>query len=426
MSRPASEQLLSSGGHDTQGSPLHGVRVLDLSRVVAGNITSHLLADFGAEVIKIESLKGGDPLRAWTTEGVATHWEAYCHNKKSVCLNLREKRGRELLLQLVRTAHVLIENYRPGTLEDMGLGPDVLHGIRPDLVILRISGFGQSGPYRERPGFGTVVEAMSTFAAMNGFADREPVLPPGALADFTSGLYGGLAVVMALRAVESTGGRGEVIDLSLLEAFFAVQGPRAADYTLTGKVRPRTGNRSTTSAPRNVYATRDGRWLAISASTQETAERLFRAIEREDLITDPRFATNADRIRHVQILDQIIGAFVSARTQQECLAYFHERDIVAGPVYNIAAFMEDEHVRERGILREVEVAGVGRLPIHSVVPRMLNATPVPYASAPKLGEHTSTVLRALGVGEADIRLLAKDKVIGLGEGRGDDPEERRT
>jgi crotonobetainyl-CoA:carnitine CoA-transferase CaiB-like acyl-CoA transferase len=248
--------------------PLDGVRVVDLSRLVSGNIVSLQLADFGAEVIKIENPRRGDPLRAWQTNGISAHWNVCSRNKKSGAVNLRDARCRELLADLIACAQVLIENFRPGTLEAMGLGPELLHRCNPGLVILRVSEWGQDGPYRDRPGFGTLVESMSGYAARTGFADREPALPPTALADMVAGLYGAMAALLALRDIEVKGGKGQVIDLPLLDPLFSFIATEAAIYRLTGEVRERTGSRSETTSPRNVFRTKDGRYIAISASIQ--------------------------------------------------------------------------------------------------------------------------------------------------------------
>src|SRR5688572_15663079 len=300
--------------------PLEGVRVLDLSRLVAGNTLTQLLADFGAEVIKVEP-PAGDTLRAWRTEGVATNWKLYARNKKSLGLELRNPAARQLLLELVCTASIFVESFRPGTLEAMGLGPDRLLEANPKLVIVRISGWGQDGPYNRRPGFGTLVEGMSGFASFNGFADREPVLPPMYLADTVAGLYGASAVMIALREVEKNAGRGQVIYLPLLDPMFVVLGPQAANYRLTGKVKPRTGSRSTNAGPRNAYRCKDGLYVCLSSSTQKMAERLFRSIGRPDLATHPRYRTNADRVRHADELDAIIAPFIAQRTQAENVAF---------------------------------------------------------------------------------------------------------
>src|SRR5690348_9323147 len=228
---------------------LAGVRVLDLSRLVAGNMLTQVLGDFGAEVVKVEP-PAGDTLRAWQTSGVQTNWKIYARNKKSLGLELRKPEARALLAKLVPSAAIFVESFRPDTLEKMGLGAETLLDLNPKLVIVRISGWGQDGPYRRRPGFGTLVEGMSGFASFNGFADREPVLPPMYLADTVAGLYGAAAAMIALREVEKNGGRGQVIDLPLLDPLFAVLGPQAANFRLSGKVKPRTGSRSTNAGDR--------------------------------------------------------------------------------------------------------------------------------------------------------------------------------
>ena len=391
--------------------PLDGVRVLDLSRLVAGNMLSLVLADFGADVIKIEDPGVGDPLRDWRVNGVSVHWKVYARNKKSVTLDLRKPAGRDILLRLVEEAEVLLENFRPGTLERMGLGPDVLLERNPKLVLARISGWGQDGPYAHRPGFGTLVEGMSGFAAMNGFEDRPPVLPPLALADMVAGLYGATAVLVALRAREVRGGEGQVIDLPLLDPLISILGPEAAIYKLTGRIKQRVGSRSNTVAPRNVYATRDGRWLAISASIQVMTERLLRAIGRADLIDDPRFQTNADRLTHVEELDAIVGAKIAERTLAENLAFFEEAGVTAGPVYDVSQLLEDPHVRAREVITELPDPEMGGVPMHNVIPQ-LSATPGAIRRpAPGLGEHTAEVLGALGLDEAELARLSAEGVI---------------
>ena len=290
--------------------PLDGVRVLDMTRLVAGNMLSLQLADFGAEVIKLEMLPKGDPLRAWNANGIQTNWKVYGRNKKSVSLNFREKDGLDLLLKLDESTDVFVENMKPGRIEEMGIGPDVLLERNPDLVIARVTGFGQTGPYSSQGGFGTVVEAMSGFAAMNGFADRVPVLPPLALADMIAGLYGAMSVMIALREKEVNGGKGQVIDLSLLEPIFSILGPQAASYKITGQVPQRTGSGSNTTSPRNAYATSDGGYVALSGSIQTMAERLFRVIGRDDMNSDPKFKTNADRVANRAEVDDIVGEWI--------------------------------------------------------------------------------------------------------------------
>jgi crotonobetainyl-CoA:carnitine CoA-transferase CaiB-like acyl-CoA transferase len=393
--------------------PLDGIRVVDMSRLVAGNAVSSQLADFGAEVIKIEDPGKGDPLRAWQTNGVSVHWKLYARNKKSVALSLRPPRGRELLLDLISTAEVLIENFRPGTLEKMGLAPAELHKLNPRLVIVRVSGWGQDGPYKDRPGFGTLVESMSGYASRTGFADREPVLPPTALADMVAGLYGAFAVMVALRRVEVEGGAGQVIDLPLLDPLFSFIATEAPIYNLTQAIRPRTGSRSETTSPRNVFRTKDGRYIGISASIQAMAERLFRAIGREDVIADPRFRTNTDRVKNAEECEAPIVEFIAARTLDENMALFEAAEVTASPVYDIDQFLADPHVQARGIVIDVPDAQTGSLAMHNIIPRLSDTPGRLRTPAPEIGEHTAEILGQLGVAPAELEALAKEGIVGL-------------
>jgi formyl-CoA transferase len=393
---------------------LAGVRVLDLSRLVAGNMLTQFLADFGAEVIKVEP-PAGDTLRAWKTKDVQTNWKIYARNKKSLGLELRKPEARELLLKLVPSAQMFIESFRPGTLEKMGLGPDVLLKVNPKLVIVRISGWGQDGPYSKRPGFGTLVEGMSGFASFNGFADREPVLPPMYLADTVAGLYGAAAAMTALREVEVNGGKGQVIDLPLLDPMFAVLGPQAANYRLTGKVKPRTGSRSTNAGPRNAYQCSDGLYVCLSSSTQKMAERLFRSIGHPEFITDPRYATNEERVKHAEELDAVIGAFIAQRTQAENVAFFEQAEVTIGPIYDIRQIFEDPHFNARGILADYPDEDMGDFPMHHVVPR-LSGTPASIRTpAPQLGEHNRDLLREAGVDDNAYRALLAAGAVCAGD-----------
>lgn len=396
--------------------PLTGVRVIDLSRVVAGNMLSLMLGDFGAEVIKIETPEG-DPLRDWLVNGIAANWKVYARNKKSVCLNLRRSEAKDVLLKLVETAAVFVENFRPGTLEAMGLGPDVLHARNPRLVIVRVTGWGQTGPYKHKPGFGTLAEGMSGFAAINGFADREPVLPPMQLADCTAGACGAFATLVALREMEMRGGRGQVIDVSLLEPLFSFMGPQAASYRASGKLRERTGSRSTTAAPRNVYRTSDGKWVCMSASTQAMTERLFRAIGRADLIDNPRYRTNADRVRHGEELDAVIGAFIAEKTLAENLEYFDRHDVTVGPIYDISQIMSDPHVTAREMVVDYPDAEMGFVPMHGITPKLSQTPGEVRMAAPALGEHNDAVLSELGFDAGELRRLRDDDVIYSGPQR---------
>jgi crotonobetainyl-CoA:carnitine CoA-transferase CaiB-like acyl-CoA transferase len=394
------------------GGPLHGVRIVDLSRLVAGNTLTMTLGDMGADVIKVET-STGDTLREWRVSGVETAWKAYSRNKRSLCLDLRNSASREILLQLVRSAHVLVESFRPGTLEEMQLPPETLLQANPALIIARISGWGQSGPYAQLPGFGTLVEGMSGFASMNGFADREPVLPPIYLGDMTAGLYGAIGILAALRQVEVNGGRGQVIDVPLLDPLFSILGPQAANHRLTGKVKPRTGSRSTNSAPRNVYRTSDSHWVCLSSSTQNMTERLFRAIGRPELILDPRFASNANRLKNVTKLDEILCAFIGERTQKDCLEFFAQASVTVGPVYDMADVEKDPHFHARQIVVELPDASLGTVPVHNISPRLMDTPGRFRRAAPELGEHTREVLQEAGYSEAEIEELIATGVVCL-------------
>jgi len=385
----------------TATGPLDGIRVLDLSRLMAGNMLSLQLADFGADVVKIEPPEG-DPLRDWKDDGHSLFWKTYGRNKRSVSLNLRQAPAMEALWTLIETADVFIENYRPGTLEAMGLAPETLLTRNPDLIVVRISGFGQTGPYAQFPGFGTIVEAMSGFADRTGFPDREPVLPPLALADMIAGIYGASATTMALFARQAGRARGQVIDLSLLEPMFSVLGPEAAIHAVTGKIKQRVGSASNTASPRNVYKCADGKYLALSGSTPKVARRIFEVIGRADMNDDARFATNSDRVRHRALVDGAISEWFASRNSIDALNVMREEGATVGPIYNIADAMADPHFDDREIIVDVEDAEFGTLPMHNIVPR-LSATPGTWRRpAPGLGEHTREVLQAAGVDDAAI------------------------
>ena len=391
--------------------PLTGVRVLDLSRLVAGNTLTGVLADFGAEVVKVEP-EAGDTLRAWKTGGVDTNWKLYARSKKSVALDFRHPASRDILLRLAERCDAFVESFRPGTLEQMGAGPDVLLARNPRLVVVRISGWGQDGPYRRRPGFGTLVEGMAGFAAINGFADREPVLPPMYMADSYAGLYGAIGTMVALREVEVNGGQGQVIDLPLLDPLFHVLGPQAANFRLTGQLKPRTGSRSTNSGPRNAYRTKDGKYVALSASTQKMAERVFASIGRADLAADPRYRTNADRVKNAEELDRIIGEFVARKTQAENVEFFERAEVTIGPIYDVAQILEDPHFIEREVLADYPDADMGAFPMHHVVPRLQRTPGSIRTPAPKLGQHNREMLGEIGIDDAQYReLLAAGAVF---------------
>jgi crotonobetainyl-CoA:carnitine CoA-transferase CaiB-like acyl-CoA transferase len=374
--------------------PLADVRIVDLSRLVAGNMVTHVLADLGADVIKVEHPERGDDLRRWRVKNVEIFWAAYSRNKRSVALDLKREADHRVLLQLLETADALVENFVPGTLERMGLAPEKLREINPRLVIVRLSGWGQTGPYREKPGFGTLVEAMSGFADVNGFPDSPPCLPPLAMADMIAGLYAAVGLLTALRAVETGGRPGQVVDISLFEPIFSLISVSAAQHRLTGEPMKRNGNQSTHTAPRNIYACADGHYVALSGSMQTMAEKIFHTIGRPELVVDPRFSTNDVRLVHRDALDEIIGEFIGRRSRADNLSLFEAAGVTVGPVYSVAELIGHPYVVGREILVESNDPA-GSLPMHNVVTR-LSATPGGiYRAAPAVGQHTEEILAEL-------------------------------
>ena len=408
----AASKLRKKSYEPTAKGTLAGVRVLDLSRLVAGNTLTQVLGDFGAEVIKVEP-PAGDTLRAWQTNGVQTNWKLYARNKKSLGLELRKPEARDILARLIPTAAMFVESFRPGTLEKMGLAPERLFEHNPKLIIVRISGWGQEGPYRRRPGFGTLVEGMSGFASFNGFADREPVLPPMYLADTIAGLYGAAAAMIALREVEKKGGRGQVIDLPLLDPIFAVLGPQAANYRLTGKVKPRTGSRSTNAGPRNAYRCKDGLYVCLSSSTQKMAERLFHSIGRSDLVDDPRYRTNAERARNRDTLIPALQEAFLTRTYEEWETLLLASGIPMGAINTIPQIVDHPQVKARGALVEMDHPRAGKVRMVGAPVRLSETPGSVRTPAPRLGEHTDAVLGdLLGLDAGEIDTLRAAGVIG--------------
>jgi crotonobetainyl-CoA:carnitine CoA-transferase CaiB-like acyl-CoA transferase len=397
----------------TEPQALNNLVVLDLSTIVSGGTATSILADFGARVIKVENPQGGDPLRAWapTKDGVSLWWKVLSRNKQSVTLNLRDPRGQALARDLAARADVLVENFRPGTLERWNLGYDALNEINPRLVMVRISGFGQTGPYRDRPGFGTIAEAMSGLVALSGFPDGPPLLPPMPLADEVAGLCGAAATMMALYHRDRGEGLGQMIDVSLYEPLFRLLIPHIAQYALLGDVQARVGNRFPGAAPRNLYRARDG-WMAISATTQRTFERLAQTMGRPDLLADPRFADNASRVAHVAELDAAIQAWMAGRSLDDLLRLLEEADAVAGPVYDVPRILEDPHIRARGDILAIRDDELGEIPMPGIIPKFSRTPGQVTHAGPRLGEHNDAVYRGLlGLGADALTHLAREGVI---------------
>lgn len=375
----------------TGAQALDDLRVIDCATLFAGPTIATLLADFGADVIKVEHPRG-DSLRTlgWSKDGHSLWWLIGARNKRGVTLKLSTEVGRDVMLRLVSTADVLIENFRPGTLERWGLGPDELHAVNERLVIVRTTGFGQTGPYRERAGFGTLAEAMSGFAHVNGYPDGPPTLPPFALGDGVAGLIGAAATMMALHERQRSG-RGQVIDLAIYEPLFGLLGPQSAVYDQLGIVQGRTGNRAPFTAPRNAYRSRDGVWLALSASAQSIAERVMHLVGRPDIIDEPWFADHNGRVAHADELDDVIGAWIGERDADVVIAAFESAEAAIAPVYSIADLMNDPQVKARETITTFVHVELGPVQIPNVFPT-LDRTPGSIRGlGPGLGEHNKDI-----------------------------------
>ena len=391
--------------------PLENIRILDLSRLAAGNMVSHMFADFGADVIKIEKPGKGDDLRNWQVNDVAHWWAVYSRNKRSIALNLKEEEGLKLLKELVKSADVFIENFVPGTLEKWGVGPDKLLELNKNLIILRISGWGQTGIYKDAPGFGSLVEGMSGFASMTGEENQKPLLPPLALADMVAGLTGFGAILMAVIASKKNQIRGQVIDLSLFEPLFSILGPWAASYKISGKIPPRIGNRSNVAAPRGIYKTKDNKFVSLSASMQSMWEKLAITIGAQELINDPKFLTNSDRLSNQDDLDDVISNFIKKFDRDPLLKLFSEEGITVGPVLDISEIIEHPYVLDRKILIEHYNNNYGNILMHQAFPRLSKTPGKVKSSAPSIGENTNDILKEIGLTKSQIEKLRDNKII---------------
>jgi crotonobetainyl-CoA:carnitine CoA-transferase CaiB-like acyl-CoA transferase len=387
---------------------LEGVRVLDLATLFAGPMAAMLLGDYGAEVIKVEHPAKPDPSRGHGPGGL--WWKMLGRGKRTITLNLSTVEGGHLLLELVKDADVVIENFRPGTLERWNLSYERLRQANPGLVLARVTGFGQYGPYSRRPGFGTLAEAMSGFAAMTGEPDGPPTLPPFGLADGICALATAYAVMTALRARESTGA-GQVVDLSIIEPILTVLGAQPTIFDQLGVVPPRTGNRSVNNAPRNTYRCGDGSWVAVSTSAQNIAERVMRLVGRPDVIDEPWFATGAGRVEHADELDTAVAAWVAAHTREDVLTAFEEAQAAVAPIYDVRDIMADPQLAALDAITTVPDPELGPLRMQNVMFR-LTVTPgeIRWTGRPH-GADTDEVLGGLGLSPEDVAALRDKGVI---------------
>ena len=401
-----------STGTDPARGALHGLRVVDASTLFAGPMAAMHLGDMGADVVKVEHPTRPDPSRGHgvAKDGVNLWWKTLGRNKRTVTINLNSDGGREAFLRLASTADVVIENFRPGTLERWGLGPDVLLERNPRLVLARVTGFGQVGPMRSRPGFGTLAEAMSGFAATTGEPDGPPTLPPFGLADGVASLATAYAVMVALHARGGTG-RGQVIDTAIIEPILAMLGPQITRWDQLHTVQPRTGNRSVNNAPRNTYRTADGRWVAVSTSAQSIAERVMRLVGRPELIDEPWFARGADRALHADVLDDAVGSWIAQRSRDDVIAAFEEAQAAVAPIYNADDIVADPQFRALGTIHGIDDDELGPMLMQGPLFRLSDNDGVIAHTGRAHGADTDAVLAELGYDAARIAELRGEGAV---------------
>jgi crotonobetainyl-CoA:carnitine CoA-transferase CaiB-like acyl-CoA transferase len=394
--------------------PLRGVRVLDVSTVLAGPLACQILGDFGADVIKIEHPAKGDSLRGHgpSKDGVPLWWTMVGRNKRCVGLYLGDPDGAEVFKKLAGTADVIVENFRPGTLERWGVGPDALKEINPRLIFIRVTGFGQTGPYANRPGFGTLAESMSGFAAITGEPDGPPTLPPFGLADSIAGISAACAALMALYHRDARGGGGQSVDLAILEPIVTALGPQPIVFDQLGTLQPRTGNRSDNNAPRNTYKTKDGRWVAISTSANSIAERVMRLVGHPEVIDEPWFSSASGRVAHVDELDAYVADWIAERTRDDVIEAFEAAEAAIAPIYDVAELMEDPHAQAREMFAAVEDPTLGPVRMQNVLYRMSETPGSIQHTGRELGADTDAVLGGeLGIPAERIAELRERGVV---------------
>jgi crotonobetainyl-CoA:carnitine CoA-transferase CaiB-like acyl-CoA transferase len=392
--------------------PLDGIRVLEVGQLLAGPFAACVLGYFGAEIIKIEP-PGGDPLRNWRVlrDGTSLWWYSLARNKKSVSIDLQTQRGRELVKQLAARCDVVIENFKPGTMEKWGLGPTALKALRPDLIYTRVSGYGQSGPYASRPGFASVCEAVGGLRYINGFPDRPPVRPNLSLGDSLAGLHAVIGVLLALLARRGAHGEGQTVDVAIYESVFNMLEGVVPEYDGAGAVRGPSGSTLTGIVPSNTYLCADDKYVVIGANGDSLFQRLMHAVGREDLAIDPRLANNAGRVRHEKEIDEVIAAWTRAQPSAQILSILDEISVPGGPIYSVADMAADPHFNARGLFEQVDVDGAP-LRIPAILPRLESTPGATQWPGPKFGEHTDAVLtQLLGLSPDQLSELRATKVI---------------
>ncbi|ALP65387.1 CaiB/BaiF CoA transferase family protein [Paraburkholderia caribensis] len=393
--------------------PLQGIRVVEIGTLIAAPFAARLLAEFGAEVIKIEAPETGDPLRKWRKlhEGTSLWWYLQSRNKKSICVNLKSPEGADVVKRLAADADVVIENLRPGALEKLGLGWDVLHAINPKLTMVRISGYGQTGPYRDRPGFGAIGEAMGGIRYTTGDVDGAPARVGVSLGDSLASLHGVIGALMSLLRVKTGQGDGQVVDVSLVESVFNLMESLVPEYDLLGHVRERSGGALPGIAPSNTYRTEDGGFVVIAGNSDPIFKRLMQLIGRADLADDPALARNDGRVAQSSMLDAAITAWTSHQSIDDVLAALERAEVPSGRIYSVSDIVADPHYQAREMLVKADLPGGASVKMPGIVPKLSETPGEVRWQGPTLGEHTSSVLADLGYEQSDIERLRREGAV---------------
>jgi crotonobetainyl-CoA:carnitine CoA-transferase CaiB-like acyl-CoA transferase len=393
--------------------PLQGIRVVEIGTLIAAPFAARLMAEFGADVVKIEAPETGDPLRKWRKlhEGTSLWWYLQSRNKKSVCVNLKSADGVEIVKRLAAEADVIIENLRPGALEKLGIGWDVLHAINPKLTMVRISGYGQSGPYRDRPGFGAIGEAMGGIRYTTGEVDGAPARVGVSLGDSLASLHGVIGALMSLLRVKTGQGEGQVVDVSLVESVFNLMESLVPEYDLLGHVRERSGGALPGIAPSNTYPTEDNGYVVIAGNSDPIFRRLMQAIGRADLADDPALAHNDGRAKHCAMLDEAIAAWTSHHSTDDVLAALERAEVPAGRIYSVADIVADPHYQARDMLLQAQLPGGASVKMPGIVPKLSDTPGEVRWQGPTLGEHTGSVLSELGFATEEIERLRREGAV---------------